>query len=371
MCKYMSDCMRRLCFLLAAFWGLAGTAETFAQVRLESICTVHGHKEIRLTGMGLVVGLNGTGDGGNAGPTIRALAAAMRAMHTPVLDPKELRDANNVAIVLIDATIPKTGLHDGQRLDCYVSSYLGAKSLKGGRLLISPLQSADLRDDLLVGTCSGSLVIEDASVPTRARIPDGVLLETDLFRSAEYLRRIVDTSSGEPKIRLLLNESHSSFITATSIAERINEAFDFESFGQQHARPVSPSLIEVQIPKTYRTTPVEFIAEVMGTRINTPHSLSRVQVNAKTGVVIVSGDVELSPVLINHPNLQISIGANNVEYEGARFNVLSDEQSTLTTSRLDQLVKALNELGVPREAMIEVLRELARSGKLHAIYEEN
>jgi len=344
--------------------------QTHAQVRLESICTVHGHKETRLTGMGLVVGLNGTGDGGEAGPTIRALAAAMRAMHAPVLDPRELRDANNVAIVLIDATIPKTGLHQGQRLDCYVSSYLGAKSLRGGRLLVTPLQSADMRSEALVGTCSGALVIEDTAAPTKARIPSGVILETDLFRRSEYLSRIVDTSSGEPKIRLLLNESHSSFITARMITELINDAFEFESFDQQHASPVSPSIIDVTIPKTWQSTPVEFIAEVMDLKINSPHSLSRVQVNSKTGVVIVSGDVELSPVLINHPNLQINIGPNPVIFDGAQFRSLSDEQSVRTTSRLDQLVKALNELGVPRDAMIEVLRELSRSGKLHAIYEE-
>lgn len=355
--------------LLACCW-LGMPSVVSAQVRLESICTVHGHKEIRLTGMGLVVGLNGTGDGGDAGPTIRALAAAMRAMHAPVLDPRELKDANNVAIVLIEATIPKTGLHQGQRLDCYVSSYLGAKSLKGGRLLISPLQSGDLRNDLLVGTCSGALVVEDASVPTMARIPGGAVLEADLFRSSEYLSRIVNVSTGEPRIRLLLNESHSSFITARMITEQINEAFEFESFDQQHASPISPSIIDVKIPKTWQNTPVEFIAEVMDLKVNSPHSLSRVQVNSKTGVVIISGDVEVSPVLINHPNLQISVGANNVNYDGARFNALSDEQSTRTTSRLDQLVQALNELGVPREAMIEVLRELARSGKLHAIYEE-
>jgi len=261
-------------------------------------------------------------------------------------------------------------LHQGQRLDCYVSSYLGAKSLRGGRLLIAPLQSADLRNDLLIGTASGSLVIEEPGVPTKARIPGGVVLEADLFRKAEYLSRIIDTSQGEPKIRLLLNESHASFISARIITEQINEAFEFESFDQQHASPVSPSIIDVKIPKTWRSTPVEFIAEVLDLKINTPHSMSRVQVNTKTGVVIVSGDVELSPVLINHPNLQINIGNNDTFFETARFRPLSDQQSTRTSTRLDQLVQALNELGVPREAMIEVLRELSRSGKLHAIYEE-
>lgn len=339
---------RQMLFAVILFSVSLSGIQAQAQVRLESICTVHGHKEVRLTGMGLVVGLNGTGDGGKAGPTIRALAAAMRAMHAPVLDPRELNNANNVAIVMIDAVIPKNGLHQGQKLDCYVSSYLGAKSLRGGRLLVAPLQSADLRNDILIGTCSGALVIEDPTTPTKARIPNGVILETDLFRRSEYLSRIIDVSTGQPKIRLLLNDSHSSFITSRMISEQINEAFAFESFNAQHATPVSPSVIDIEIPETWQSSPVEFIAEVLDLKINSPHSISRVQVNTKTGVVIVSGDVELSPVLINHPNLQINIGAGNPFYDAARFHSLSDGQSTRTTTRLDQLVQALNELGVPR-----------------------
>ncbi|MCA8987825.1 MAG: flagellar basal body P-ring protein FlgI [Planctomycetaceae bacterium] len=357
-------------FLTCAAVFLVASSVCQAQIRLESICSVHGQKEIRLTGMGLVVGLNGTGDGGDAGPTIRALATAMKNMNVPVLDAAELKKAENVAIVMIDATIPKTGLHLGQKLDCYVSSYLGAESLQGGRLLIAPLQMAGANQEMLIGTASGHLIVEDLAAPTKARLPGGVVLETDLFRNQEFMNQIVDMSSGEPTIHLLLNESHSSYISARIITEVINEAFEFESFDQQHARAASPSMIDVRIPKTWQSTPVDFVAEVLDLKVTSPHSISRVQVNAKTGVVILSGDVELSPVLINHPNLQINIGAANNPIDGAQFRSLSDGNSTRANTRLDQLVQALNQLGVPRDAMIEVLRELSRSGKLHAVYEE-
>ncbi len=362
--------MKSLLFMLTICSFSVFSQQINAQIRLESICTVHGHEEVRLIGMGIVVGLDGTGDGGKAGPTIRALAAAMKAMHTPVLDAKELTNAKNVAIVTVHATIPKTGSHKGQRIDCFVSSYLSAKSLRGGRLLVTPLQSDDLKNEIVIGTAEGAIVIEDAIQATTGRIPMGVIVKDSYFRNKDYLQRIVDTSEEKPKIRLLLDGPHSSFISARTITERINEAFEFESFGEQHAKAVSPSIIDVQIPKTWQETPIDFIAEVLDLKINSPHSMSKVQVNSKTGVVIVSGDVELSPVLINHPNLQISIGTGNAVINGATFKSLSDGQSTRTTSRLDQLVKALNELGVPRDAMIEVLRELSRSGKLHAIYEE-
>ncbi len=366
----LKSIMKYSLLILTICLFLSGTEQVRAQIRLENICSIYGHEEVRLIGMGIVVGLDGTGDGGKSGPTIRALAAAMKAMHTPVLDAKELGNAKNVAIVTVHATIPKTGLHKGQRLDCYISSYLSAKSLRGGRLLITPLQSDDLNNETVIGTAEGAIVIEDSTQLTNGRIPKGVIIKDSYFRNEDYLKRIIDDSGREPKIRLLLDGPHSSFISARAITERINEAFEFESFGQQHARAVSPSIIDVRIPKTWQETPIDFIAEVLDLKINSPHSMSKVQVNSKTGVVIVSGDVELSPVLINHPNLQISIGTGNTVINGATFKPLSDGQSTRTTSRLDQLVKALNELGVPRDAMIEVLRELARSGKLHAIYEE-
>ena len=95
------------CAATVVLSGFAGIAT--AKIKLENICTVHGQEEIDLIGIGLVVGLDGTGDGGSAAPTIRALAAAMKVLNAPVLDPRELKDAKNVAIVNIEAVIPKGG----------------------------------------------------------------------------------------------------------------------------------------------------------------------------------------------------------------------------------------------------------------------
>ena len=109
-----------------------------ARVRLEHLCTVAGPKEVKLTGLGLVVGLRGTGDGGKNLPAMRALSTALRLHNTPVLEAGELSDAKNVAIVMIEATIPATGLRRGQRLDCFISSVMGAKSLRGRAVVSGP-----------------------------------------------------------------------------------------------------------------------------------------------------------------------------------------------------------------------------------------
>src|SRR5690606_37163057 len=133
-----------------------------------------------VTGLGLVVGLNGTGDGGRNLPTIRALAAALRLLNSPAHSADGLKNADNVAIVLVEATIPKTGLRRDQRIDCYASSVMGAKSLRGGRLLTTPLETADVTDDTVIGLAARALYLEDAAVPTTAKIPQGLLIDTDV-----------------------------------------------------------------------------------------------------------------------------------------------------------------------------------------------
>src|SRR5580658_1368607 len=122
-----------------ALFALVMPREALARTQLRNICTIYGQKETPIIGIGLVVGLSRTGDGGKNAAAMRALASTLRYLNNGV-DLKELTDATNVAMVAISATIPKEGASRGQHLDCYVTSTFGAKSIKGGRLLISPLR---------------------------------------------------------------------------------------------------------------------------------------------------------------------------------------------------------------------------------------
>ncbi len=322
--------------------------------------------------MGIVVGLDGTGDGGKAIPTIRALGAVMQAMGAPVLDLRELANAENVAIVLIDATIPQGGLRKGQKLDCYVSSYLGSQSLRGGRLLISAIQTANMNDDRLIGTAAGAVVIEDAGTPTNGRIPNGVIIETDLTQNEQFLNNIVRVDNGVSYFTLLLDEAHSSFLSASAVAEAINDnlSFQLEDRLQQIARARTPGVIDIMIPPQYFNEPIEFISEVLRVWIDTPHTQAKVVVNNRTKTVIVTAEVEISPTLIAHPNLDIAIGGMGNPIVPSSFELIDDPMSTQQTARLDQLIRALKQLRVPPEGIIEVLRELSKTGKLHAVYEE-
>src|SRR5581483_12239223 len=111
-------------------------APAHAGTRLKDICRLKGQEANTIRGLGIVVGLAGTGDGGNFLPAIRSLATAMALMGNPnsKIGPQELKDAKNVALVTVTATIPAGGARQGVEIDCTVSSVGSAKSLAGGEL---------------------------------------------------------------------------------------------------------------------------------------------------------------------------------------------------------------------------------------------
>jgi flagellar P-ring protein FlgI len=352
-------------FAIAA--ALLPAAPAHARVRLENICSVYGQKEVQLTGIGLVVGLDGTGDGGKNLPAMRALGAILARKHSPT-DLKELSDARNVALVWIDAAVPKTGLRRGQRIDCYVSSMFGAKSLRGGRLLVSPLTQAAVASETVVGLASGAITIEDAQNQRTGRIAGGVVLE-DNFPSL-----FIDRERGNI-VTLLLDPPYASFGAATAVAKGINEdgGFVFET-GRRIARATGPGLIEVELPDEYRNDAVAFIALLMNVGIDNPQTEARVVVNPRSGTVIVTGEVEISPVVISHKNLTVEVGGPAAlgapGTTSGPFVSVTRDPAEYNSRQVEQLVTALNELRVPPEDVIAILRELHRSGKLHAVDEE-
>jgi len=329
-------------------------------VRLENLCTVQGQQEVRLTGMGLVVGLQGTGDGAKNVATIRAMRAALTRMNAPVGE-AELRNADNVALVLIEAVVPRTGLRRGQKIDCFVSAVMGAKSLRGGRLVSAPLTTADVRSEIVVGLAGGQITVEDLSRSTTGKIIQGVDLIQNV--SSAFLQQ---AQAGT--VTLLIDPHHASFWTASEIARVINGEFTFEVGGQQVARPVNPGVVEVAIPPQYRETPVDFIAQVLDVGIDIPTTQAKVILNSRTGTVIVTGEVEISPVVIAHKSFSVEVGPID-PFGGAPpgpFVGITDGQGRQSPQQLKQLVDALNQLRVPAADIISIIRELHATGKLHA-----
>ena len=339
-------------------------------VRLEHVCTLAGQKEVRLTGLGLVVGLAGTGDGGRNLPAARALAAALRRHDAPVGDPLELGDADNVAVVLIEATVPPTGVRRGQRLDCYVSSAVGAADLTGGRLLAAPLRIADAGAgaDVAVAIAAGAVAVSDRRVPTTAAVPGGLIAEED------FGVPFVGVDEKGPYVVLHLDAPHAGFRTAAAVARVTNREFAFEAGGDV-AQATGPAAVTVRIPDAYHADPVGFAALLLAVPLDGPGARPRVVVNARTGTIVVTGDVEISPVAISHKTLNVDVGLPPGGMGGAGgFRPVGEadprDPAAAPRPQLDNLLKALNQLRVPTEDVIHILRELHRSGKLHAEFEE-
>jgi len=367
--RFIQACCKlsaRWAIVVAAVFGGILTSPAEARPRLENICTISGQSEQRLIGLGLVTGLKGTGDGGKYQPMINALGAALAALNNPASGPAELKDAANVALVLIEATVPANGIRRGQRLDCFVNSIGAAKSLRGGRLMIAPLGTQVVSDERVMGIASGAVLIEDSQVTTSGKIAGGVVITED----------VINNFIQNNQFTLLLDRDHASFRSASEVARVVNADISFEANGRQLAKAVSPGVVQVTIPEQYRNDAMQFIAQVLDVGIDNPHTQARVVVNAKAGTVIVTGEVEISPVAISHKNLSLTIGTPEEQaaagqpppeaVPGVGFVPIMDQQTRQSPQRLKQLIDALNQLKVPTNDVIDILKDLHRAGKLHA-----
>jgi flagellar P-ring protein precursor FlgI len=263
-------------------------------------------------------------------------------------------------MVAISATIPKEGASRGQKLDCYVTSTFGAKSLKGGRLLISPIRMPNVGDTTVVGLASGPIVIEDPEVLTSARVPGGIVLERD-FRT-DFIDRIHGN-----KVTLILDPAHATFGVAWHVAEQINN----DVYPVLHSKPATapgPNRIEVVVPELYRDDPVAFLAWLLKIDVMTPQTEARVSVNTKSKTVVIHGDVQISPVVISHRNLRVEVAGT--PGEPAPFAAINS-QGQENPQQLDELLKGLQTLKVSNEDVISIVRELYYSGNLHCVYEEH
>lgn len=320
---------------------------------LRNICRVKGQEENTLQGLGIVVGLKGSGDGGSFLPTIRSLATAMQLMGNPIGPggPAELKDAKNVALVTVTATVPAAGARQGDKLDCVVSSIGSAKSLAGGRLFLTPLTGPDPQNPQVYALAEGALTIEDEDLPTTGRIFGGCRLEEDFF----------NVFVQDQKITLVLDKNHADFRVAQDVAELINSQLSFQSSGTPLAKAINQVNVEVTVPAQYYDDPVLFVSQVLSLPMLEPQTGDRVVINEKTGSIVIGGGVEIGAVVVTHKNMVIETGDVTT---GSRFIPLDPGQQE--TAKLKALVEALNAVRVPTEDIIDIIKALDRNGKLHA-----
>ena len=284
--------------------------------RLKDLTSIAGVRTNQLVGYGVVVGLAGTGDG-SSGLTLQSLQS-MVSQFGLVTDAANLT-AKNAAAVMVTAEMPAF-MKPGQRMDVTVSTVGGAKSLRGGMLLMTPLLGADgetyaiAQGSLVVGGLGvtgndGSSVI--VNVPTVGRIPRGAFVE----RMVETPFQSTDT--------VLLNLHQGDFSTAMRVADAVNEVF-----GPDVATPLDASTIKVRAPVD-PAQKVSFVSLLENINVDPARPAAKVIVNSRTGTIVIGGDVKVTPSVVTHGSLTVRI--NEDKQVTPTANVAQNAQGTVVT----------------------------------------
>jgi len=372
-----------LTLTVALGFGLVLVPEAMA-VKISDITHLQGTRTNRLTGMGLVVGLSGTGDGGEYLPVMRPLMQFYKRMAMPVVSAEEFEDVENVAIVAVEVVLPENGVREGERLDVHVSSVGPAESLKGGRLLMTPLTGPNPDDGQIWATAAGPITLEDEDILTVGRISQGATLERNWVHTYMVpgrqlpieIRNRTWIRPDERYVTFVIDESHAEWAISDTIAETINREESNPDLAtgdvrNQIALAVDPRTVLVRVPAQELENPAPFLARLEGLQLFMPYTEARVTINRKTGSIIVTGDAEIYPVAITIGGLTITTTTPEPEptpelprVEQGDWTKVDPEQKGGTN--LNDLVSALNQLRVPIEDRIAIIEELHKIGKLHA-----
>ena len=355
-----------LCSLLVAMSAsLLEAASVQPMVRLKDLVTIEGVRENQLVGMGLVVGLQGTGD---KGPMATQMLSNMTTQFGVTMDPKQIK-SKNAAVVTVTCQLSPF-LAPGQNTDVLVSAMGDAKSLEGGVLLQTPLKAANgqvyavAQGPLTIGgwSESGNAASAKKNVVTVGRIPNGAIVEQGVMMNY----------AGDGTMNLLLNNS--DFTTASRVASAINTKFGNIAHAEDGRR------VTVSVPTSYVHSPSAFIASIESLTIR-PDTVARVVVNERTGTVVMGGNVRIGNVSVAHGNLTVRVaeGANVSQppaFSGGstvttpQTDISAKEsQAQLvelpTTSTVEDLTTAMNTVGATPRDLIAVLQAMDQAGALH------
>lgn len=324
--------IKLLPFFLCAlsFSAIANTS------RLKDLVTIKGVRENPLIGYGLVIGLNGTGDGGGEITN----TSLKKMFQTLGLNPQKEVTSKNVAAVIVTAKLPAFG-RTGQRLDVTVSSIGDASSLAGGTLLVTPLKGGDGQ---IYAVANGPLSIggleKGKKLATTGRIPEGGTIEKELELAF----------NDKKAIRMALN--HPDFTTAARIERTINQ-----ELGGKYATASDATTIDVIIPNYYDRKVVELIANIENFKV-AADAPAKIVINERTGTLVAGGDIVVRKSAISHGDLMLEVKGGQAG--GGALQMMEQ------TTTINDLVKALNALGTKPEDLISIFQALKQNGSLVA-----
>ncbi len=330
--------------LSAAVLPPAGAAPA---VRIKEIAHVQGVRENQLLGVGLVTGLAGRGD--SPGSPLLQSALSNLVAHFGLSIPPADMQSRNCAVVVVSAVIPAF-LRAGDRIDVQVSGIGDSRSLENGILLQTPLHAAN---GTTYAVAQGPVLTprRGGAASAVGSIPFGAIME----------REVVSRFMEGDAVSLVLRNP--DFVTADAVRKAVQAAYP-----AARASSVDASLVEVRIPAERRADPVGFIAELESLTV-TPDPSGKVVIDSASGIVILGEKVRIGKVAVSYQAVQVSVGDEG----GARLMspALSGEPERQDPFVLEEaatvndLVTALQAVGLKTEAIIGILMAIERAGALY------
>lgn len=355
----------------ALFLSLVSLPALSAEVRIKDLVEFDGVRGNDLVGYGLVVGLNGTGDGIRNAPFTEEIMSNILERLGVNVSGEQFRP-RNVAAVLVTAELPPFA-RSGSRLDVSVSAIGDAKSLLGGTLIMTPLTAADGQ---IYAVAQGAIIAGGASVEgDAASVVQGVPTAGSIPAGASVEREVAFEFSDLREVRLALRSP--DFTTAQRIETVINVAL-----GQQAAAMMDAGTVVVSIDATGLRSPAHAIS-IIETLAVVPQHRARVVVDQRSGTIVMGEEVRISRVAVSQGNLTLRVEEVPLVVQPNPFA----EGETLVVPRtraeieeepgiglaeisgstsLSEVVSGLNALGVSTSDMIDILKTIKAAGALHA-----
>ena len=370
--RFLRAGARNLALLTALVGALAW--QPAQALRIKEVAAVQGVRSNQLSGYGLVVGLDGTGDQTTQMPyTTQSVQNYLQQMGITLPGNINARNIQlkNVAAVIVTAELPAFA-QPGQQIDVVVSSMGNAKSLKGGTLITTPLRGADGE---IYALAQGNVVIAGAGAAAGgSKVQINHLSAGRIPQGAQVERAVPTPLHDGDFITLGLNSS--DFQTARRVAQAINTRM-----GGNRATALDGRTVQVQAPSNPGER-VGFLADLEELPIETSAPSAKVVINARTGSVVLNQAVTLGPCAIAHGNLSITIKSTPVI---SQPNPLSQGQTVVTqksdititqepgniiqmpaSPQLSDVVRTLNQLGATPQDLLAILQAIKAAGALNA-----
>jgi flagellar P-ring protein precursor FlgI len=279
----------------------------------------------------------------------------------PVTGVREIEKSSAIALVMVTCEIPEACARRDDRFDVHVATVGTCKSLKGGRLYLAPLRGPFKGDPTLWGMAEGPIELDDTGIPTSGRVRLG----------AQILSDIRMEPPGD-SFELVIQPSYVGWGTVAAVAQAINGEASLS--GSPIASVIDDRSVQVTIPANERGQRANFLRDVLSATVNVTSMPATVIVNQRSGSIILTGNVTVSPVAITHKNLTITTTLPEPVPTPAdplikreRVTSIQLPKGTPTeAAKLSELVAAMKQLDVPLVDQVDILQMLHKMGALKA-----